>query len=242
MITTIIFSGEGKHDYFFRRGETIMKRRGFRTTMMLLAVALAATLVPGFAEANICVGKQTITANVVVLDNPTVFNRLGAQNPNWITYALGQVGVLEPGFVELRPDKRTRPLVVRSVAGACLTVNFTNLLAPDANPNNAQQDDLFNDDQVAGRCASFHAQGVELVGSITEDGSLVGNNHPDAVVTTVTAALRRMSTGVAWWLRGTPSPTTSTPPTRAPSTSTATAPRSAASRAAATWGSACSGS
>ena len=31
---------------------------------------------------------QTITANVAVLDSPTVFNRLGAQNPNWITYAL----------------------------------------------------------------------------------------------------------------------------------------------------------
>ena len=35
-----------------------------------------------------CNNLQTITANVVVLDNPTVFNRLGAQNPNWITYAL----------------------------------------------------------------------------------------------------------------------------------------------------------
>ena len=30
----------------------------------------------------------TITANVVVLDNPTIFNRLGAQNPNWMMYAL----------------------------------------------------------------------------------------------------------------------------------------------------------
>ena len=28
-------------------------------------------------------------------------------------------------------DKRTRPIVVRSVAGSCLTVNFTNLLDPD---------------------------------------------------------------------------------------------------------------
>ena len=41
----------------------------------------------GTAEAQVACG-QTITANVVVLDNPTVFNRLGAQNPNWITYAL----------------------------------------------------------------------------------------------------------------------------------------------------------
>jgi hypothetical protein len=163
-------------------------------------------------------GVRTITAKVVVFDSPTVFNRLGAQNPNWITYALRrdvvQVaaipdpddpeatigvpgapeaagGVLMAGNVELRPDKRTRPLVVRSVAGACLTVKFTNLLAgpgvgnnPNqapggANPNNAQQDALFNDDQVAGRCASFHASGTEVVDNILDDGSMVGNN-PDA--------------------------------------------------------------
>ena len=36
----------------------------------------------GTAEAAInCTAANTITANVVVLDNPTVFNRLGAQNP-----------------------------------------------------------------------------------------------------------------------------------------------------------------
>jgi hypothetical protein len=137
-----------------------------------------------------CDANNTITANVVVLDNPTVFNRLGAQNPNWITYALERdvinritgvpcsQGACAAGNVELRPDKRPRPLVVRSVAGACLTVNFTNLLDPVANPNNAQQDNLFNNDQVAGRCAGFHATGTELVGSIASDGSMVGNNHP----------------------------------------------------------------
>jgi hypothetical protein len=164
----------------------------------------------------------TITANVVVLDSPTVFNRLGAQNPNWITYALERDVVvanrLNPndpangtpcsmttctaGNVELRPDKRPRPLVVRSVAGACLTVNFTNLLTgpgqaagntdpvtgailgdPDgANPNNAQQDNLINNDQVKGRCAGFHATGTELV-SIDDDGSMVGNNYPLGDVT-----------------------------------------------------------
>jgi hypothetical protein len=215
---------------------------------------------------------STITANVVVLDNPTVFNRLGAQNPNWITYALrrdvvvapnvgnavnvdviaepavggnlladttaagddvqvvdvgdavapgdviiepGPNGVLDTlaavddvvaalaigedvvlsqvpdgqlgafaGQVELRPDKRTRPLVVRSVAGSCLTVNFTNLLDPMANPNDVQQGPpqgqpgaLFNDDQVAGRCAGFHATGTELVSSTLDDGSFVGQNQ-----------------------------------------------------------------
>ena len=96
----------------------------------------------------------------------------------------------------LRPDKRPRPLVVRSVAGACLTVNFTNLLDPQPNPNPAQQGQntpgtlpngqpfpgLFNDDQVADRCASFHAQGVELIDNMDSDGSFVGVNDPGADV------------------------------------------------------------
>ena len=57
----------------------------------------------GTAEAAIqCDG--TITANVAVLDSPTVFNRLGAQNPNWITYALLRdvVEAIE-GPLELNP-------------------------------------------------------------------------------------------------------------------------------------------
>jgi len=145
---------------------------------------------------------QTITANVVVFDNPTVFNRLGAQNPNWITYSLRRDAIFmnrgnptdsdngkpltqvnKPmaelvGNVERRPDKRPRPLVIRSVAGACLTVNFQNLLDPIANPNPPGPGGLFNDDQVAGRCAGFHASGVELVDTIASDGSMVGNNYP----------------------------------------------------------------
>ena len=188
--------------------------RRFYLTAGLVLLALGLML-PAVAEAQapICPGDGgTITANVVVLDNPTVFNRLGAQNPNWITYALERDVVvanrLNPndpangtpcsqttctaGNVELRPDKRTRPLVVRSVAGGCLTVNFTNLLAPVANPNDPQQAELLgidcnvepgnpacildNNDQVAGRCAGFHASGTEVVDNILDDGSMVGNN------------------------------------------------------------------
>ena len=152
---------------------------------------------------------NTITASVVVLDNPTIFNRLGAQNPNWMMYALkrdvvhkssassgkgGQACELpggtdngcQAGEVELRRDKRPRPLVVRSVEGACLTVEFTNLLAPVANPNNAINDNpapfqgtdniLINNDQVAGRCAGFHATGTELLNGMEDDGSMVGKN------------------------------------------------------------------
>ena len=145
------------------------------------------------AQAQI-VCDGTITANVVVLESPTVFNRLGAQNPNWITYArerdVVDIDTQTPcsqttctaGNVELRPDKRPRPLVVRSIEGACLTVHFTNLLDPIPNSNNPIQDNLDNNDQVAGRCAGFHATGTELV-SIDDDGSMVGNNYPLGDVT-----------------------------------------------------------
>lgn len=154
----------------------------------LATAALCWAFVPGSASAAVNCTDNTITANVVVLDSPTVFNRLGAQNPNWITYALERDVVdkatqvpcsqtaCTAGNVELRPDKRPRPLVVRGIAQKCLTVNLTNLLAPIANPNNAQQANLFNDDQVAGRCAGFHATGTELVGSMADDGSMVGDN------------------------------------------------------------------
>jgi len=160
-----------------------------------------ATLATGSNAHAAPVCDQSITANVVVFDNPTIFNRLGAQNPNWISYSLRRDAIFmnrgnlddsdngKPltqvdrpiadlvGNVEQRPDKRPRPLVIRSVAGACLTVNFQNLLDPVANPNPPTQGGLFNDDQVAGRCAGFHASGVELVDTIASDGSMVGENH-----------------------------------------------------------------
>ena len=171
------------------------------------AVGLMAllTTIPD-AQAVQC--DRTVTANVVVLDNPTVFNRLGAQNPNWITYALErdvvdratQIPCSETsctaGNVELRPDKRPRPLVVRSAAGDCLTVNFTNLLAPVANPNNAQQDNLINNDQVAGRCAGFHASGTELRTSMADDGSMVGAN-PGANIGPADQGQANCGTGLA---------------------------------------------
>jgi len=167
------------------RKTDILPRLGYGLFWLALFVASLGAGRNAYAAVS-C--TDTITANVVVLDNPTVFNRLGAQNPNWITFALKRDVIdkttkvpcsqtaCTAGNVELRPDKRTRPLVVRSIAGSCLTVNFTNYLSPVANPNNAQQDNLFNDDQVAGRCAGFHASGTELKNGMEDDGSMVGAN------------------------------------------------------------------
>jgi len=202
------------------RKSDVLPRLGY--SLFWLALFVASLGAGRNAYAAQCTAANTITANVVVLDNPTIFNRLGAQNPNWISYALERDVVyvdwgscdangqncssnhLKPitqltgmsnadllGKVELRPDKRPRPLVVRSVEGQCLTVNFTNLLTKVANPNNARQGQgtagtrqpdgtafpgLTNNDQVAGRCAGFHASGTELVNGMEDDGSMVGAN------------------------------------------------------------------
>jgi hypothetical protein len=93
--------------------------------------------------------------------------------------------------------------VVRSIAGDYLTVNFTNLLAPVANPNNfidnplSDTDNaLINNDQVAGRCASFHASGTELVNGMEDDGSMVGAN-PGANTGPTDAGQKNCGAGLA---------------------------------------------
>ncbi|MCM2334307.1 MAG: hypothetical protein NDI82_10215, partial [Anaeromyxobacteraceae bacterium] len=165
----------------------------------VLAGGLAAALLAAApAEAAVSCAR-TIQADVVVLDQPLMFNRLGSQNINGIIYALrrdvvdltgrplGQGGVATAGGVALRPDKRPRPLVLRVAAGDCLTVNFQNLLAPVANANRAPIDgqvfalaggtgEPLAADQVADRMAGFHAQGLEALTSIVDDASMVGLN------------------------------------------------------------------
>jgi hypothetical protein len=90
---------------------------------------------------------RQLTAEVVAIDQPLMFNRLGAQNINGMVYALkrdvvnadsniplSMGGAAEPGKVRLRADKRPRPLALRIAQGDCLTVQLTNLLTPNANP------------------------------------------------------------------------------------------------------------
>jgi hypothetical protein len=199
-------------------------RHSARTLFQLLCLmtaSLVAVLVgTGAASAqSVCdAPTRTITANVVAFDTPLMFNRLGAQNINGMMYALRRDvidktsglpeaagGVLVNGNVDLRPDKRKRPLILRVAAGDCLTVNFQNLLANNDNPFNAPVPLLQIDDQVDDRHAGFHPLGLELVDPGTGDGidsdaSFVGTNAN----------------------------TSSTPPKRAPSWWSATAPLSVA--------------
>ncbi len=165
-----------------------MKGRGFLIT--ILTVLLAATFAAGDARAAITCGR-TVTANIVAIDQPVLFNRLGASNVNGMIFALrrdvinmtdnltlNNGGAAEPGNVMLRPDKRPRPLVLRVREGDCLMVNLENLLALAPNPNNLATDQftVLIDEQVADRHVSFHVSGMQLVDGIQSDGSYVGAN------------------------------------------------------------------
>ncbi|MCX7032339.1 MAG: hypothetical protein NTU62_19805, partial [Spirochaetes bacterium] len=157
-------------------------------------MGLAALAAPSTAWAQATCAR-IITADVVVFDQPLMFNRLGSQNVNGIMYALRRDVVnkttlqscatgtaCQAGLVTLRPDKRPRPLVIRAAAGDCLDVAFQNLLNPAANTANAPPN-LLVDDQVLDRRASFHAQGLELRTSMLDDGSFVGSAAVSGLVT-----------------------------------------------------------
>jgi hypothetical protein len=80
---------------------------------------------------------KMITAKVVAFDQVYTYNRFGAFNPGGMIYALERDVVpiqpgskISPGNVQLRPDKRPRPIVLRVNEGDCLQVTFTNLLTP----------------------------------------------------------------------------------------------------------------
>jgi hypothetical protein len=135
--------------------------------------------------------NRTIRVQVVALDQPWMWNRLGASQPGGMIYALARDVVksadgkqlpddlkslkpadLEPlcGYVRLRDDKRARPLVLRANKGDCLEITFVNLLSPQ--PVMAQ-----TNAQNPTRWAGLNSTGVELVGDISSNASWVGKNE-----------------------------------------------------------------
>lgn len=162
---------------------------GLRSGASILG-ALAAFFVIGFpAHAQMPVCGRTVTAKVVALDQPLMFNRLGAQNVNGMIYALrsdvvdkssGKTeaagGSLSPGNVELRRDKRPRPITLRVNAGDCLEVRFTNLLSSQHNPNNAVPSVMTINDQVAERRAGFTPLGLNAINSSGDTSAFVGKS------------------------------------------------------------------
>jgi hypothetical protein len=155
---------------------------------------------------------RLITADVVALDQPYYYNRLGAINANGMMYALARDVVVNAtgipvseltnpqraelaGQVSLRSDKRPRPIVLRMNEGDCLDINFTNLLDPVEFIFNLPPE--FPTGQILGlgvpinpqiqnqpltRQASIHIDGLYLQGDIGSDGSNVGQNTPSSLV------------------------------------------------------------
>jgi hypothetical protein len=101
---------------------------------------------------------------VVALAQPYMLNRLGASMPNALIFALrGDVMGTTPTDIQLRPWKRARPIVLRANEGDCLQITLTSLINPSTASSSTPP-------------VSIHAQGMQLVKSIADDGSFVGAN------------------------------------------------------------------
>lgn len=170
--------------------------RIFRTMIcgtIVTAVAVLSNAIPISAQERQC--KRTVTANVVALDQPFMWNRLGAAQPNGMVFALERDVVsidtpvdefgndvdpdrypLQAGQVRLRSGKRPRPIVLRMNVGDCLEINLKNLLNPTVPANVTFTGTPF---QVTTRNAGVRVMGLELVGSIDSDGSWAGANPGD---------------------------------------------------------------
>jgi hypothetical protein len=161
------------------RAQSCLLALGFVTLglVLLLAAPPVAAQTPA--------GCAAVTyADVVALDQPWLWNRYGALEPQGMMYALrrdvvptsdldglpdpGVAYTLSAGQVKLRSDKRPRPLVLRVNAGDCLHIRFTNLLAPAVQSG--------KDEQPATRNASIHFVGLEAVKTIADMGANVGQN------------------------------------------------------------------
>ncbi len=134
--------------------------------------------------------QRSLTAHVVALDQVYYWNRLGAFQPQGMIYALERDVVsqsqdqnncaatklpLAAGRVQLREDKRPRPLVLRMNVGDCLTIHFRNLLEPNLAS-------LPDDEQPHTRAASIHVMGLQYVTGPTDAGFNVGANPAGGVV------------------------------------------------------------
>ena len=117
--------------------------------------------------------ESIVRADIVAFDFAFQLNRLGATRTNGEIFALRSDVMssdsnpeLRPGKIMLKPYKRPRPITLRVNAGSCLEIKFENLLLPN------QVDDL----QPVTKNASIHVSGMQLIDSIADDGTWVGQN------------------------------------------------------------------
>jgi hypothetical protein len=153
-------------------------KRHFQLIFAIALSAIVATNINSASAADLCDGRRIMRASVVAFDQPMMINRLGTSRPQGMIYALlndvvkiDPTRALGPGNVQLRPDKRPRPLVLRVNVDDCLQIVFQNFLAPS--PSSPQQ--------PVTRTASIHVSGLEPATTIQDDGFDAGAN-PDGQV------------------------------------------------------------
>src|SRR5712692_2427561 len=119
--------------------------------------------------------QRTINADVVALPQPIMLNRMGAAIPDALVFALKADTAIVNGWLQLKPGKRPRPLVLRANVGDCLNITFTNSV-PKNNFTNTKAAPPTGTTEV-----SLHIQGMEWTTSTMDDGSFVGVN-PSSLV------------------------------------------------------------
>lgn len=133
----------------------------WKSKLLSIAAMTPLCLIGDGAEA------ETITADVVAIDQVYTYNRFGSFNPYGMVYALRRdvvdlqgnpIGADggQPCQVRLKDGKRPRPLVLRGNVGDTLQVRFTNLLCNTA--------DGVGTDKPATRIASMVPSGLTILG------------------------------------------------------------------------------
>jgi hypothetical protein len=118
--------------------------------------------------------KRMLRADVVALAQPIFLNRLGTVMPGGMIFALRRDTVGAQGL-QLRSDKRARPLVLRANVGDCIEITLTNNI-PAADFKITQPLPPAPGQPYQTPEVSLHVQGMEWVTGAKDDGSFVGRN------------------------------------------------------------------
>jgi hypothetical protein len=157
-----------------------------------LSITFFLICVSNFTNAQV---GDTVHVDIAAIDQPIMYNRMGAAAPTGMIFALvsdieavpGSSGLKE-GKVRLRTDKRPRPIVLRANKGNVLIINFTNYLTPysqkaivDAygtdKPYAITQGKAENLFLPRTRAAGVHILGTEMADNISSDASFNGVNE-----------------------------------------------------------------
>ena len=134
----------------------------------------ATTVVAASAAMQQC--TRTVKADVVAIPKALMLNRLGAAIPNAFVFALRSDTTGSGNNIQLRPGKRSRPIVLRANVGDCLQVTFTNAIPPGAFAEFPPGSTRPHSAKVGTQELSLHIQGQEWTTGPQDDGSFVGKN------------------------------------------------------------------